>query len=56
MPAAGSCLAGPPGEAAALRELAEFLALAADGILVRVEGEPPDHYNVSHETLGRATE
>jgi hypothetical protein len=43
-------------EVAALRELAEFLALAADGILVWAEGESPDHHNFSHETLGRATE
>jgi len=33
-----------------------FLALAADGILVWVEGESPDHHNFSHETLGGATE
>ncbi len=33
-----------------------FLALAADGILVWVEGESPDHHNFSHESLGRATE
>ncbi len=33
-----------------------FLALAADGILVWVGGESPDHHNFSHETLGRATE
>jgi len=42
-------------EVAALRELAGFLALAADGILVWVKGESPDHHNISHETLGRAT-
>jgi hypothetical protein len=46
---------GHRDEVAALRELAGFVALAADGIVVWVGGESPDHHNVSRETLGRAT-
>jgi hypothetical protein len=30
--------------------------LAADGMLVWVEGDSPEHHNFSHEILGRATE
>jgi hypothetical protein len=44
---------GHPDDVAAL---AGFPALAAGGMLVWVEGESPDHHNVSHETLGGATE
>jgi hypothetical protein len=47
---------GHPDEVAALCELAEFLALAADGILVWVGASHRTTTNFSHETLGRDTE